>query len=65
MLKCKKCKGRLFVDRAYTALNHIETFCIKCGNRNFYHNFTEEDKEAQWLLKIEQMRAATSISSLS
>jgi len=64
MLKCQKCKGRVFVDRAFNALNHIETFCVVCGNRKFYHNFTEKDIEAQWLLKMEQMRAEISISSL-
>lgn len=64
MLKCKKCKGRVFIDRSFNALNHIEIFCILCGMRKFYHNFGPEDKEAQWLLKMEQIRAALSISSL-
>ena len=54
----------MFVDRSYNAQNHLETFCIICGTRKFYHNFSKEDIEAQWLLKMEQMRAGTSISSL-
>jgi len=62
MLKCKRCKGKLFIDRVFTSESHIETFCIICGNRKFYHNFTQEDKEAQWLLAAEKKRAATTAS---
>jgi Zn ribbon nucleic-acid-binding protein len=62
MLKCPKCKGRLFVDRMYNAINHIETFCVVCGFRKFYHNFDESDRTATWLLEMEQKRAKFSIS---
>ena len=24
---CKKCGGRVFVDRQYTSVDHLETFC--------------------------------------
>ena len=54
----------LLYDRMFNAQNHMETFCILCGTRKFYHNFGSEDREAQWLLKMEQMRAGISISSL-
>jgi hypothetical protein len=62
MLKCKKCNGRVFIDRTFNSYNHIETFCIICGKRKFYHNFTESDTQAQWLLTTEQERAKFSIS---
>jgi predicted nucleic acid-binding Zn-ribbon protein len=62
MLRCKKCRGRVFVDRTFNADNHIEIFCIVCGSRKFYHNFSEGDKEAQWLMKMEKARAKLSIS---
>ncbi len=54
----------MFVDRMYNAENHIETFCVVCGARKFYHNWNEEDKEAQWLLSIEKERAKLTISQL-
>ena len=44
----------MFVDRVYTAHNHVETFCIKCGNRKFYHN--SQSKEALWLMETEKTR---------
>jgi hypothetical protein len=62
MLICKKCKGRVFVDRTFSADNHIETFCIICGSRKFYHNWGADDLEAQWLLAAEKKRAAATIS---
>jgi hypothetical protein len=57
MLKCKKCHGSMFVDRAFSEHNHIETFCIRCGERKFYHNFDKEDREATWLWQMEKKRA--------
>lgn len=48
----------------YNAENHIETFCIICGARNFYHNWNPDDKEASWLLEIEKKRANLTISQL-
>jgi len=62
MLICKKCKGRVFIDRAFTAENHIETFCIVCGSRKFYHDWEPSNQEAEWLLAAEKKRAATTIS---
>ena len=64
MQKCGKCKGRMFVDRMYSAPNHLEIFCIMCGSRKFYRNFTEKDTEAIWLAKMESQRAKQSISPL-
>jgi hypothetical protein len=54
----------MFVDRAYSAINHIEVFCVCCGNRKFYHNFSNEDKDAQWILMVEKRRANIYITSL-
>jgi hypothetical protein len=33
MLHCKKCKGRVFVDRIYSQDIRVELFCIMCGKR--------------------------------
>jgi hypothetical protein len=54
----------MFVDRAYNAINHIEIFCVCCGHRKFYHNFGQNDKDAQWLLMMEKKKALASISPL-
>jgi predicted nucleic acid-binding Zn-ribbon protein len=64
MLKCEKCGGRVFIDRMYNAENHIETFCVICGQRKFYHNWHERDRKAQWLLEVEKARAKLTISQL-
>jgi hypothetical protein len=63
MLKCKKCNGRVFVDRQYTSTDHIETACLICGNRQFYHPVAAT-KEGQWILQKEKFRAKHTITSL-
>lgn len=30
---CKKCSGRVFVDRVFSQKLHAELFCILCGRR--------------------------------
>jgi hypothetical protein len=51
----------MFVDRAYTSDNHIEIFCLTCGSREIYHNFTNEDRRPTCLASIEKKRAHTMI----
>ena len=63
MLKCKKCKGRMFVDRQYSSIDHLEIFCISCGSRRFLRP-PAESEEGRWLLQIEKLRAKTTITSL-
>lgn len=33
MMSCKKCDGRVFVDRVFSQKLHMELFCIMCGKR--------------------------------
>lgn len=63
MLKCDKCHRRLFVDRQYTKVDHLETFCLTCGSRKFYHP-PSDSIEGQWLLKKEALRAKVTITPL-
>jgi predicted nucleic acid-binding Zn-ribbon protein len=63
MINCKKCNGRIFIDRQYSSFMHIETYCIKCGKRKFYHPPTES-AEGRWLLEKELYRAKSTITSL-
>jgi hypothetical protein len=46
----------MFVDRQYTTVDHIETFCMICGSRNFYHP-PSLSSEGIWLLTQERLRA--------
>jgi len=63
MIFCNKCSGRLFIDRQYTSVQHMETYCIRCGSRRFYHPPTESG-EGRWLLAKELSRAKLTITSL-
>jgi len=33
MMSCKKCGGRVFVDRVFSQKLHVELFCLLCGKR--------------------------------
>jgi hypothetical protein len=63
MFFCKKCGGKLFVDRQYTSIQHIETYCLQCGNRKFFHP-PMESREGKWLLEKELLRAKLTITIL-
>jgi hypothetical protein len=63
MLKCDKCKGRMFVDRLYTTLDHVEIFCVQCGARKFFHP-AQESEQGRWILQKELLRANNIIVSL-
>ena len=60
---CKRCKGKVFLDRQYTSIEHIETFCILCGDRKFYHP-PRDSMEGRWLLLREKSRAKSTTTSL-
>jgi hypothetical protein len=51
MMKCKKCTGRVFVDRVYSQALRVELFCIMCGKRWMIKKDT--NKFAQWIAKRE------------
>lgn len=53
----------MFIDRQYSTVGHIETYCLYCGYRKFFHP-PEDSEEGLWLLKKEQLRAKDTISSL-
>lgn len=51
---CKKCKGRMFVDRVHSGYDHLEIFCINCGARKMYHPPSKFGAFALWLEKMEK-----------
>lgn len=63
MIYCKRCNGRMFIDRQYSNVDHLETYCLSCGNRRFFHP-PSESRQGQWLLDQEKLRAKTIITSL-
>jgi predicted nucleic-acid-binding Zn-ribbon protein len=63
MIKCSKCKSRMFIDRQYTRAEYLEVFCLTCGNRKFY-NPPSASSEGAWLLQKEILKAKNTISQL-
>lgn len=63
MIKCKRCRGRMFVDRQYSKIDHLEVYCLYCGNRIFFNPPTRSS-EGAWLLQKEKLRAKSTISPL-
>jgi hypothetical protein len=60
---CKRCKGKVFVDRQYSSVMHLETFCVICGDRKFFHP-PEQSSEGLWLLEKEKLLAKSTITTL-
>jgi hypothetical protein len=60
---CKKCGGRVFIDRQYSTIDHMETFCILCGKRTFFHP-PSQSLEGRWLLEKEKSRVKNTMTSL-
>lgn len=57
---CKKCKGKMFVDRVHSAYDHLEIFCINCGARKMYHPPSKHGNFALWLEQMEKVMAKRS-----
>lgn len=52
MMKCGKCKGRVFVDRIFSQKLHVELFCIMCGKRWMINKDTSP--LGRWLEQVEK-----------
>ncbi len=62
MITCKKCGGRVFIDRVFSQKLHAELFCILCGKRWMINK--ETNPLGRWLDKKENQYAKDfSISS--
>jgi hypothetical protein len=62
MMKCKKCGGRVFVDRVFSQKLHTELFCIMCGKRWMLNK--NMNALGKWVEEIEKEHAKNlSISS--
>lgn len=52
MMTCKRCNGRVFVDRVFSQKLHIELFCILCGKRWMLNKDT--NRLGKWLENREE-----------
>ena len=58
---CKKCNGRVFIDRVFSQKLHIELFCIACGKRWMLNK--ETNALGRWLDRQEDQLKNFTISS--
>ncbi|QIN94605.1 hypothetical protein PP460_gp199 [Streptomyces phage Muntaha] len=58
-MSCKKCSGRVFVDRVYSDNIRAELFCVICGARWMLDS--RKNKFAAWVLKKEREHALASV----
>lgn len=54
-MQCKKCNGKVFVDRLFSEKKHLELVCVCCGKRWMLDK--EKSVFAAWLLKQEEAHA--------
>jgi hypothetical protein len=59
-IKCKKCFGKMFVDRVFLSQNHLELYCITCGKREMYSSEEQFGEREKWIMKLEKVRAKKS-----
>lgn len=52
-MDCKRCNGRVFLDRVFSDNKNFELYCILCGDRSFVSKGTEF---GQWLNNMENKR---------
>jgi len=52
MMTCKRCNGRVFIDRVFSQTLRIELFCVCCGKRWFVKK--DGNLFGTWLKKIEK-----------
>ena len=57
MIKCTKCKGKMFVDRVFLSYDHLELYCLLCGKRDIYHNVERFGTKITWIMDLEKQRA--------
>jgi hypothetical protein len=54
---CKKCSGRVFIDRVFSQKLHIEVYCLMCGKRWMINK--ESSAFGKWINKKEEQHKKT------
>jgi hypothetical protein len=57
-MECRRCNGRVFLDRTFSDNKNYELFCLLCGDRRFVSKSTELGK---WLQVKERKRMQASV----
>lgn len=52
-MKCRKCNGKVFLDRVFSDNKNFEIYCILCGGREF---ISKESGLGKWLTQKEKER---------
>jgi hypothetical protein len=52
---CKKCQGRVMIDRSFGSSIHVELYCLCCGNRWSLRHPNNRGEFAKWIHKKEQI----------
>jgi len=50
---CKKCKGRVLVDRSLCEDTHVELYCLSCGKRWSLNHPQNHGSFGVWIQKLE------------
>jgi len=58
---CKRCSGRVFIDRVFSQKLRVELFCMSCGKRWVVKK--DGDAFGQWLVQKEKKLAKKSCIS--
>ena len=48
---CKKCRGRMCIDRTFSSNKMLDLYCMRCGKRVFVNK--EDSAFGRWLSKRE------------
>lgn len=56
MMTCKKCNGRVYIDRVFSQKTRIELYCLMCGKRWFVKK--QGNAFGEWLEKLEKKHNA-------
>ena len=51
---CKKCSGRVLVDRVFSSETHVELYCFTCGKRWIFNHPQNIGSFALWIWKMER-----------
>jgi hypothetical protein len=57
-MQCRKCNGRMFLDRVFSDNKSYEIYCVLCGDRRFIDKVTEF---GSWLTKMETARMVAGV----
>lgn len=52
-MECRKCSGRVFLDRVFSDNKNYEIYCLPCGDRRY---IKKESEFGVWLSQMERKR---------